>query len=88
MCYEQQLQKAVLSGAKGFLAELSDIWEAFGLQECEINERFLTVESKIQSVCTDILKCERQHKEVVVRVCQELREEESLLRRKLDVSEI
>ena len=49
MCYEQQLQKAVLSGAKGFLAELSDIWEAFGLQECEINERLLTLKLRTQN---------------------------------------
>ena len=87
MSYEQQLQQAVLSGAKGFIAELSDTWEAVGLQEFQIKERLSTVESMIQSVCTDMLNRERHHKEVVARACQDLRAEESLLRRKLEVSE-
>ena len=55
MCYEQQLQQAVLDGAKELLAELSEIWVAYGLQEFEIKERLSTVESKIESVCSDML---------------------------------
>ena len=83
MNYAENLDSLIRESYIVNLKELEMLWNTMGLRKEEIDERMDTVRSKVRDITTEMVECDRDNKMKIEDVCNNLKKDIRVLRRKL-----
>ena len=83
MSYAETLDSLIRESYIVNLKELEMLWITMGLSKEEIDERMDTVRSKVSDITTEMVECDRENKMKIEEVCNNLKKDIRVLRRKL-----
>jgi len=86
MRYAEELDSRIRASYISNVKELSMLWDKMGLSTEEIETRIATVVLKISDITTEMVECDRENKMKIEEVCNNLKKDIRVMRRKLKKS--
>jgi len=83
MNYAEKLDNLIRSSYDANVKELGDLWNSMGLSNNEIEARMLTVREKVSDITTEMVECDRDNKMKIEEVCNNIKKDIRVLRKKL-----
>ena len=87
MNYAESLDSLIRESYVANLKELDELWVMMGLSKEEIDKRIDTVVCKVSDITTEMVECDRDNKMKIEEVCNNLKKDIRVLRRKLKMTE-